>query len=191
MTEMFFLRSFSPIPVMSTPSIKMEPSGSTSLRILPIRELFPAPVRPTTPIYKDQGVYCIPTVTNCTRIDVDLHVLSSFILLTFSPGWIVKHMSFNAYLSSFKYEIITWSNVIWPLQGQYLGRASSPLVWAGASWSSSVYCTILSTEVIWNSTTLQSGTSVASDASNIRAFCRRWQTDQIPSFHTQCTRRSD
>lgn len=49
--EILFLSSWRPIFCVSTSSIIMEPSISAILNIKLIRELLPAPVRPTSPTY--------------------------------------------------------------------------------------------------------------------------------------------
>ena len=52
---MAFLKSVSPILVTSIPSITMLPDGSTIRSKLVKTEDFPAPVRPTIPIWEKRG----------------------------------------------------------------------------------------------------------------------------------------
>ncbi len=51
MIEMHCRRSWSPISWTRIPSIQMSPVGSVILKRAETRELFPAPVRPTIPIF--------------------------------------------------------------------------------------------------------------------------------------------
>lgn len=53
MIDIFFLKSCSPISVVKILSIQIFPSGSDNLKRAEMRELFPAPVLPTIPTYKE------------------------------------------------------------------------------------------------------------------------------------------
>ena len=52
-TDIFFLKSWSPILFVQIPSIQIPPSGSDNLKRAAVRELFPAPDLPTMPTCKE------------------------------------------------------------------------------------------------------------------------------------------
>ena len=79
-TDMFCLRSCKPSVVISIPSMRITPTGSTRRSSDTMMLLFPAPVRPTMPIWivsPNQIFYCIPLLSgyNVFRCLAQMHVL--------------------------------------------------------------------------------------------------------------------
>ncbi len=80
MIDIFWRRSCRPISEVNTPSTKILPSGSIKRNSAEIRELFPAPVRPTIPTWPTQSRTHQCTVLTDSRDALELwrltHLLS-------------------------------------------------------------------------------------------------------------------
>lgn len=68
--DIFWRRVCRPIAEVRNPSITILPSGSASRNKAEIRELFPAPVRPTMPTYSVEMTDIFKAVRNTQKISL-------------------------------------------------------------------------------------------------------------------------